>query len=301
MGETWQVDGPKVIEVGSEGHGVRRVKLGLIGGRVDVVAHDEPEGRLEVQSVHGRPLDVSWDGETLEISHPHARWDGLLGSLADKVRGEAHSLDDTAELSLAVPPGVSLQIGTVSAEGLVVGLTGNVEVRTMSGTVTLDGVAGAVVARTVSGSVEARGQRGHMRMDSVSGSFTVQSSGAPSLSAKTVSGSLTVDAAPAVDAAAVGAAADAGAEVTVGFSSVSGGLVVRQVAGRGYDADLRSVSGRVVVGTERVQGDYGSVRHRRQDPAASLKVKASTVSGDITLLPSASAPPSAGVAAMVHG
>ena len=29
---------------------------GLIGGRIDVVAHDDPEGRLEVQSVSGRAL-----------------------------------------------------------------------------------------------------------------------------------------------------------------------------------------------------------------------------------------------------
>src|SRR4051794_21986183 len=101
MAESWRVDGPKVIEVGSPDQPVRRVKVGLIGGRVDVVAHDDPEGRLEVQSVHGRPLDVSWDGETLEVSHPQARWDGLLGSLAEKLRGEAHALDDTAELSVA--------------------------------------------------------------------------------------------------------------------------------------------------------------------------------------------------------
>lgn len=291
MSETWRVDGPKVIEVGSAEHPVLRVRLGLIGGRVDVVAHGEPEGRLEVQSVTGRPLEVSWDGDTLEVSHPQARWDSLLGSLADKLRGEPHSLSDRAELSLAVPPGVRLQIGTVSAEGLVVGLTGPVEARTVSGTVTLDGVEGAVVAHTVSGSVDARAQSGHMRMDSVSGSFTVQSAGAPSLSAKTVSGSLSIDA-----AAAPGSA---DAAVVVGFSSVSGGLVVRHETGHGYDADLRSVSGRVVVGSTRVQGDFGAVRHRHHDPAASVRIKASTVSGDITLLPAAAAPPTAGDPALV--
>ncbi len=78
-----------MIEVGGPDRAVRRVKVGLIGGRIDVVAHDDPEARLEVQSVVGRPLEVTWDGETLEVSHPQARWDGLLGSLADKLRGEA--------------------------------------------------------------------------------------------------------------------------------------------------------------------------------------------------------------------
>jgi hypothetical protein len=285
MAESWSVDGPKVIEVGSPDRAVRRVKLGLIGGRIDVVAHDDLEARVEVQSVVGRPLEVSWDGDTLEVSHPQARWDGLLGSLAEKLRGEAHALDDRAELSVAVPPGVTLQIGTVSAEGLVVGLTSDVEIRTVSGLVTLDGVSGPVVARTVSGSVDARGQTGLMRMESVSGSFTVQSAGAPSLVAKTVSGSLSVDA--------------NAADVTLAFSSVSGGLVVRHEDGGGYDADLRSVSGRVVVGSERVRGDYGAVRHRQHDPGAGVRVKASTVSGDITLLRPAGGPPPAGVPAMV--
>ncbi len=74
---------------------------------------------------------------------------------------------------------------------------------------------------------------------------------------------------------------------------------MRQEDGGGYDADLRSVSGRVVVGSERVRGDFGAVRHRQHDPGAGVRVKASTVSGDITLLRPASGPPSADVPAMV--
>jgi hypothetical protein len=277
MGESWQVDGHKVIEVGSADQAVRRLKVTLVGGRVDVVAHAEPEGRLEVHSVHGRPLDVTWDGETLQVGHPQARWDSLLTNLTDWARGGERSLDDRAELSLAVPAGVDLQIGTVSAEGLVVALTGKVEVRTVSGEVTLDGISGPVHAHSVSGSVEARGQSGQMRMDSVSGSFTVQSAGAQTLSAKTVSGSLHVDALEP--------------KVTVTFGSVSGALVVRQPGeSRGYDAELRSVSGRIVVGSQQVRGDFGSVKHRQRDRGATMTVRASTVSGDITLLESGGGP-----------
>jgi DUF4097 and DUF4098 domain-containing protein YvlB len=274
MGETWQVDDHKVIEVGSEQDPVRRLRVGLVGGRVDVVAHDDPEGRLEVHSVDGRPLEVSWEGGTLAISHPQARWDKLLTGLADTLKGEPWSFKDTAQLSVAVPRGVTVQIGTVSAEGVVASITDHVELRTVSGAFTLDGVTGSVVARTVSGTVEARGQVGDMRMDSVSGSFTVQSDGAPTLAAKTVSGSLSVDA--------------VAAPLSIAFSSVSGGLVLRQADRTGYDVDLRSVSGHVVVGGQQVTG-YGSVKHQRHDPGATMRVKASTVSGDITLL-SASAP-----------
>ena len=85
MNETWQVDGSKVIEVGSADEPVRRVSVRLIGGRVDVVAHDEPEARLEIHAVHGRPLDVSWDEHELVVAHPQARWDSLISGLVDKL------------------------------------------------------------------------------------------------------------------------------------------------------------------------------------------------------------------------
>jgi hypothetical protein len=270
MSESWLVDGPKVIEVGSADAPVRRVKIVLVGGRVDVVAHDDPEGQLEIQQVNGRALEVSWDGETLEVRHPQARWEGLLGSLADRMRGDRTSFDDSAEMSLAVPRDVALQIGTVSADGLAVGLSGPVELRSVTSTITLDRITGPVVAHTVSGSIEARGQTGDMRMDSVSGSFTVQSDGAPSLAAKTVSGTLVVD-------AGVG-------PLVVAFSSVSGGLVLRSADHTTYDADLRSVTGNVIVGGRRIKGDFGAVKHRQADKGAAVRVKANTVSGDITLL-----------------
>lgn len=267
MAETWQVDGHRVIEVGSADAPVRRVKAGLVSGRVDVVAHDEPEGRLEVHDVHGSPLDVSWDGHTLEIRHPKARWDDLFTEVADRLLGRS---DDSAEVSIAVPRSVVLELGTVSAEGVVAGLSGRVEMRTVSGVVTLDSVTGPVEARSVSGSVEARNQQGEIQMRSVSGSFVVQSDGAPAMTAKTVSGSLSVDVVRAPSA--------------VEFSSVSGGLVLRQPNGDAYDAELRSVNGRVVVGGQQVRGTVGSVKHTRRDPGAGVRVRASTVSGDITLL-----------------
>jgi hypothetical protein len=280
MSETWQVDGSRVIEVGGPDQPVRRVVVRLVGGRVDVVAHDDPEGRLEVRSLSGRPVEVSWDGAVLEVAHPQTGWDSLLSTLVDKIKAgsgaasgvgmSSGSRDDVAEVSVAVPRGADVQIGTVTAEGLAVALTGKVEVRTVTGRVTLDGLSGPVIARTVSGEIEARGQSGEMRMDSVSGSFVVQSDGARSLVAKTVSGSLTVD--------------SISAPLTVGFQSVSGGVVIRRPQGPDFDVDISTASGRVVIGGQRVSGDFGLVKHQHREPGASVTVQAKTVSGDITLL-----------------
>ena len=69
MAQEWQIDGPKVLDIGDEFETVSKLKLGLVAGRVDIVTHDDsPTARLEVHEVEGRPLLVSWDGATLKIS-----------------------------------------------------------------------------------------------------------------------------------------------------------------------------------------------------------------------------------------
>src|SRR5665647_1932446 len=85
MAQEWQIDGPKVLDIGNENETVGNLRLNLIAGRVDIVTHDDsPTARLEVHEVSGQPLQVSWDGWTLKISHlcllytsPSPR-DGLL-------------------------------------------------------------------------------------------------------------------------------------------------------------------------------------------------------------------------------
>ena len=57
--EKWIVTGPKVIDLEL----VRSVKISLIGGKIDMIAHDEPGARVEVHSVSGKDLKVSIDGD----------------------------------------------------------------------------------------------------------------------------------------------------------------------------------------------------------------------------------------------
>ncbi len=57
--ESWVVSGPQVIEV----EDVHSLRVRVSGGRVDVVAHDDPartDVRLEVHSVSGYPLEVTY-------------------------------------------------------------------------------------------------------------------------------------------------------------------------------------------------------------------------------------------------
>ena len=57
---------------------VRKLKVSLVGGQIDVVAHDEPGARIEVHSVTGKDLRIEVTGDVVEIDHPQLRWDNFL-------------------------------------------------------------------------------------------------------------------------------------------------------------------------------------------------------------------------------
>lgn len=275
MAEQWQVDGPRVLEVGSSGEPVRRLHVGLIGGRVDVVAHDaasssDPDDghcvRIEVTRVRGRPLEISWHDGELSVTHPKVKWDNLFDGLKSLGRGE-----DEAELSIATPAGVPVRLSTVSADGLLAGLRAPLTVHTVSGEVVVDQVSGEVAARTVSGRIDVRGLQGSLSGNSVSGSLTVQASRLPRLDAKTVSGELVVD----LDQT----------PSTLHVKTVSGDLVVRIPAGAGYRLDARTVSGAIVADGRRLRsGRPGPPQGEIRDGDESVRISATSVSGDVTLL-----------------
>lgn len=281
MEERWDVQGPTTIEVGGPGDRVREVQVHLVGGRADVVgravptvdtADEESDGAayLEVSSLRGRGLEVTYVDGVLVVRHPQLRWSSLL----DGVKG-ALTLEDAAVVSIEVPSDVAVRLGTVSADGLVSGVHRPVGVRTVSGTIAVDDVHADLEARTVSGSIEVSGQSGSVTADSVSGSLTVQADHLPRLAAGTVSGSLTVDV--------------ASAPTRLTAKSVSGDVTVRIPADAGFRLEARSVSGAVVADGERLPSKPGTVEGRLGS-GGDVTVTARTVSGDITVLRAAGAP-----------
>lgn len=198
--EEWQIEEPRTIDLG----GIDRLKIGLISGQVDVVAHDEPTARVEVHSVSGRPLRVAVRGSSLVIDHPQIRWDDWLASMRS-FTGSAR-----AEVSVLVPRETAVKLGVVSASALVSGLHGAASISTVSGDVVVDRVAGdlqlhgvsgefsvrdhegAVVARTVSGGVTVSGRITDFAADGVSGPVFLEITGAPrAVVVNTVSGGVT--------------------------------------------------------------------------------------------------------------
>ena len=265
--ESWVVTGPQVIEVDE----VRSLRVQIVGGRIDVVAHDEPGVRLEVHSVDGRPLQVSLvDGE-LRVGYTFT-----LGGWEDFLETFRNFRDkDRADISIAVPRDLSAKVGTVSADGLLAGLHARASVSTVSGSLVVDGTRGALGANTVSGEVAVRDHSGDLTLNSVSGEIAASGS-LTRVHANTVSGELALD-------------------VTTGSSSidatsVSGDVTVRLPEGEGVHVTANAVSGRLVVdGEEHSRGALPGHRVDLTTGDGRSRISASTVSGHVTLLRGAAA------------
>jgi len=258
--EKWLVDGPKTIDV----ENIRRLKVGLISGQVDIVGHDEPGARVEIHSVSGRDLKVSVVGDTLEIDHPQLRWDNWI-EVFKSFRGNAR-----ADVSIMVPRDVALKFGVVNATALISGLHGNGTMSTVSGELVLDGIQGDVQLNSVSGEISVRNHTGKVAAHTVSGDVTV--TGAVSaFSSDGVSGDVFLDLSGVPDdvkvntvSGAVNARLDEAAPCAYTISTVSGRLQLDA-------SQITGVRGRWT-------GKYGTLDQRWLD------FRANTVSGDVSVL-----------------
>ena len=264
--ESWVVTGPQVIELDE----VRSLRVQLVGGRVDVVAHDEPGARVEVHGVDGRPLEVSLiDGE-LRVGYQFTLdgWEGFL----EKFRNFRDK--DRADLSIAVPAGMPTKVGTVSAEGLVAGIHAAASVSTVSGSVVVDGTKGRLKANSVSGEVVVRGHAGDLSLTTVSGELAA-SGALTTVHANSVSGELALDV--------------TSGSTSIEATTVSGDVTVRLLEGELVEVTATSVSGRLVVDGQDHSGAMPGRRVVLRDSGATSSVTASTVSGNVTLLRAAPA------------
>jgi len=252
----------RVIDI----EGVRRLKVGLVGGQVDIVAHDEPGVRIEVHGVTVKDLRIEATGDTVEIDHAQLRWDNFL-----EVFRNFGSGGPRAEISVAVPRGIDLNLGVVSASALVSGLATDARISTVSGDVIVDGHRGDVSVNAVSGDVQIRDLEGALSANSVSGD--VAATGVlRKASIDTVSGAMLVDSSGAIHA--------------VSLNTVSGDATIRVDEGLAANFVLRSVSGRVTVdGIKRSTSTPTNYTDSVGELSGSfVDVRANSVSGAITVL-----------------
>ena len=266
MVDHWSVTGPRVLDIGDEGDRVRRLTVTVVGGSVDVVTHgDTGTARIEVSELQGPELSVRWDGDTVTITHGTTVDLGSLESLKKLVG----IFDDArVRLSISVPDDTECTVTTVTASALVAGLRAPVRVRTASGSMTVDDTVGTVDVKTVNGDVDCHALHGVLRVSGVAGSVTAHQCKLSEISSKSVSGDLALD------------LVDGHSSITA--STVSGALTVR-APHNGVDVSGSSMSGRVVVDGEEVGRSGSKGRFRSGD--GSLRIRATSVSGDVVVLP----------------
>jgi DUF4097 and DUF4098 domain-containing protein YvlB len=258
--EKWLVSGPKVIDL----EVVRRLRVGLIGGQVDIVAHDEPTTRVEVHSVTGRELKISLDGDSLEIDHPQLSWDNWLESIK-LFKGTAK-----ADLSIMVPRAVALRLGVVSAEALISGLTEDAVISTVNGSVVVDGVTGDLQLNAVSAELAVRNHTGTVNVQTVSGDVTV-SGAVHRFSGDGVSGDVFLD--------------FNGIPDDVRLNTVSGAITMRLDAGVPARYRIHTVNGKLQFDDSSVRGVRGKYTGSYGDLDKSwVDFSANTVSGDVSVL-----------------
>lgn len=251
----------KIIDIGL----VRGLKIGLIGGKIDVIGHDEPGARIEVHSVTGKDLKISMDGDALEIDHPQLRWDNFI-EVFGAFRGTAQ-----ADLSLMVPRDVALKLGVVSAAALVTGLRNDAKLSTVSGDLVIDDVTGDLELNAINGEISVRNHVGTIGVHTVTGEVTVSGT-IRRFSLDGVSSDVFLDLTDTPD--------------QVNSNTISGNLTVRLGADVAARYRINTVTGTLQLDEHTVratfgrgyQGSTGSLDN------AFLELNANSVSGSISVV-----------------
>lgn len=260
-GKSWAVTAAQTIDV----EGVTSLKLGMVRGRFDVVAHHGPGTRIEISDVEGDPVAVSLEDGRLEVRHQLHGPQGWFKTLMGTVN---HNSENSAVISIAVPASVEVEAGTVSGDGLVAGVTGRIRLNTVSGSVLADGTDGELMVNTVSGEVTARGHSGVLTAKTISGEVTA-SGNFSHIRANTVSGHMNFD--------LLGFTQDFGA------NSVSGDLTIRIPHDVGVDIVAKSASGTVTINHEQYRLPGGKMETIAGPDANLMLVRTNSVSGKTSI------------------
>lgn len=260
-GQTWKVTTAQTIDVDA----VTSLKLGMVRGRFDVVAHHQPGTRIEISDVQGDPVAVSLEDGRLEVRHQLHGPQGWFKILMGTVN---HNSENSAVISIAVPATVEVEAGTVSGDGLVAGTAGRTRLSTVTGSVMADGTDGELMVNTVSGEVTARRHTGVLTAKTVSGAVTA-SGHFTHIRANTVSGHMNFD--------LLSFTHDFGA------NSVSGDLTIRIPHDVGVDIVAKSASGTVTINHEHYHLPGGKVETIAGPDAKLMLVRTNSVSGKTSI------------------
>lgn len=263
--EHWQIDQPTTIDLEL----VRRVRVSLMGGQLNLIAHDDPRdrtARVEVSEVSGHDLRVGLDGDTLTIDQPQLGW-ANFGASARAVIEQPR-----ATVSVLVPVEVDATVTATSADVLVIGLDGEVAIITMGGEHFADRCVGRLRLTSGGGELSVRDHRGRVEARTATGDITI-SGELTRFDGNTISGRTILDVSD-------------GTPERITHSSVTGATTVRLPETTNARIFLNTVAGTLRVDDWQAGGTLG--RGYSREPLLadqpSTELRCASVSGAITVL-----------------
>ncbi|GLI27592.1 hypothetical protein ARHIZOSPH14_18340 [Agromyces rhizosphaerae] len=243
----------------------RSLKIGMVGGSVTVIAHDEPGLRIEVSDVRGRDLRVEIDGSKVEVDHPQLRWDNFL----DVFKGFRGNM--RAQVSILAPRDIALKLGVVSADALISGFVGDAKLSTVNGDLTIDRHTGDLDLNSVTGEISVGTHEGRIGAHSVSGDIAATGT-VTRFFGDTVSGDMILD----LD----------GVPSRIDSNTISGDLTVRLDADVSARYRVNTVSGTIFLDDATIRGTRGKGFERTVGELAGTWTDfgANSVSGNVSVM-----------------
>ncbi|MER7751248.1 DUF4097 family beta strand repeat-containing protein [Kitasatospora sp. NPDC097643] len=270
----WTVEGPERITVEDA---VRALHVRVIDGTVNVVAAEGP-ARLEVTELRGDPLHVTLVDGVLTVTYKDINSWGEFGDWLKSVNSVKGFLSSfkrkrVAGVTLTVPAGTDVKVGTVAAGTTVSGVSGHVSVQSASGDATLVGLTGRTDANTITGDVDAQSVAGQLKVNSVSGQLTVVAGRADKVQANAVTGAVTLD-------------LDVAGPADVKVTTVSGPVVIRIPSLADAKVEAGSTSGDLSSSFDelKLNSAWGAKKLSGQLGDGRGKLAVTTVSGAVTVL-----------------
>jgi DUF4097 and DUF4098 domain-containing protein YvlB len=259
-----------------------RIKIKVSAGLIETRTHDGDDTIVEIEPLNDRDASRQAAGKAREELHGNE----LVIEVPDQSRFGFRSGDAEVRVSVDAPTGAHVSTRTASADARLMGELGSIEGASASGDLVADQVAGDVGFKTASGDVSVDAIGGNADLNSVSGDVRVRSVGGRA-SVKLVSGDVEIGQAASdvrVDSVSGDASLRAVSQGETSVKSVSGDIRVGVVAGTRVWLDVNSMS-----------GDTTSDLDPSEAPAAkngeSLRLKATSTSGDVRITRAASAAP----------
>jgi DUF4097 and DUF4098 domain-containing protein YvlB len=155
------------------------------------------DGRVTIENVVGSVTVVGWDKAEVQVQGTLGDGNQPLlfevagGGTRIKVRQKQDVKEvEKTDLTVSVPKGSRLEVGTVSADVEVRGILGEVKVETVSGTIRAAEISGSVEAESVSGTVNVNSKGRSLQCGTVSGRLEVVGAEPERVKLESVSGEM---------------------------------------------------------------------------------------------------------------